>query len=307
MGLSTTYAGSIQNGAGGSGATTSILKVGPGTFTLSGNNNTYTGSTTISNGVLALTNGVNGDGSIADSATINVTSGTFLDVSGRSDGTFPVNSGQVLTGRGTILGKVDSSFGGMIVPGGNLDGNTGILTATNSINLGGTTIMKLNRTNSLTSDRLVSSLSTITYGGTLVLTNIGPKLQPGDTFTLFSGQSLNATTFNSIMLPNYYSWDTSMLASNGTVSITAILPGPHFTAFDASQLASGTLVVSATNGAPGGPYSVLSTTNIALPAASWTTVTTGNFDGNGSLVHPDPGGSEYPAAILSCCRQTDHA
>ncbi len=85
-----------------------------------------------------------------------------------------------------------------------------------------------------------------------------------------------------------------MLAINGTVSITAILPGPHFSSLDASQLANGFLTVNATNGAPSGNYSVLSTTNIALPAASWTTVTTGNFDPNGALSVQIPADPSIP-------------
>lgn len=56
QGLDSTFAGLIRNGnqSGGSN-TTSIVKVGAGTLTLSGGANTYTGSTIVSNGVLAVT------------------------------------------------------------------------------------------------------------------------------------------------------------------------------------------------------------------------------------------------------------
>lgn len=56
QGLDSTFAGVIRNGnqSGGSN-TTSIVKVGAGTLTLSGGLNTYTGNTTVSNGVLATT------------------------------------------------------------------------------------------------------------------------------------------------------------------------------------------------------------------------------------------------------------
>ncbi len=282
-GLTTVFGGTIQDGATGSSAAVSILKVGPGALILSSANSTYTGSTIISNGVLALTNGPGGDASIGASSTINITTGTFLDVSGRSDGTLPLNSGQQLIGRGTLLGKLDTTAGGTVVPGGGLGGNTGVLTVTNSINLGGTVILKLNRTNSLKSDELVSSLSTITYGGTLTLTNIGPALQPGDTFTLFSGLSLGSGNFSTINLPHYISWDTSQLAVNGTISVIAILPGPHFTQIDSSQLLNGTLIINATNGQPSGNYNVLSSADITLPVTNWTPVASGTFDNNGAL------------------------
>ena len=280
--LSTTFAGTIGNGTGGSGATVSILKVGTGTLSLSGQS-VYTGTTTVSNGVLALIQGAGGDGSISGSAVINVTSNTFLDVSGRSDTTLPLAFNQQLRGRGTLLGKLDTTGGGIVAPGGGPGGNTGIFTATNSILLGGTAWMKLNRANSQNSDRLVSSLSTITYGGTLVVTNVGPPLQAGDTFTLFTGGSLGAGTFGSIVLPNYYTFDTSNLGVNGSIMVTAVLPPPNISSVDFSTLSSGFITLNATNGAPNGPVSVLTTTNLATPLANWTSALTTQFDGAGNL------------------------
>ncbi len=84
---------------------TSITKVGSGTWFLAGQN-TFTGSTTISNGVLALTNVGFGDGFIGNSANIFIAAGAVLDVSGRSDGTMPVYTGQTLQGAGTLTGSL---------------------------------------------------------------------------------------------------------------------------------------------------------------------------------------------------------
>lgn len=275
---SSTFQGLIQNGTA-AGAVVSIIKTGTGTLTLTGGN-TYSGTTTISNGVLALGNVGNGDGSIGSSATINITAGTFLDVSGRSDGTLQLGGSQSLLGRGTILGSLNAS--GAVQPGDEPGGNTGTLTVTNSINLNGTAWMKLNRTNSPNSDRLVSSLSSITYSGTLVVTNIGRQLHAGDTFTLFSGSGLNGSSFASITLPNYYTWDTSQLGVNGSVSVTAVLP-PSITKVDYSSLASGTLVFNANNGLADGNFAILMSTNVAAPLSQWTSIATGNFDGSGNL------------------------
>lgn len=289
--LSTTFAGTIENNSANRIA--SILKLGVGTLTLSGQN-TYTGNTTVSNGVLALAfNPTNSaDGSIADSVEIDIVAGAILDVSATSTGTLPLNSAQQLRGRGTINGILDTTAGGTVAPGGGPGGNTGTLTVTNNINLGGTAWMKLNRANLPTSDHLVSSLSTVTYGGTLVVTNIGPQLQAGDTFTLFSGGGLANGAFGNIVLPNYYTWNTSNLGVNGQISVTAVLPPPSLTNVDFSALSSGTITLNAINGAPNGPVSVLTTTNLTLPLSSWTTVATGNFDPNGNLnlpitVNPD--------------------
>jgi autotransporter-associated beta strand protein len=277
--LSTEFAGIIEDG----GNATAITKVGTGTLVLA-NADTYTGNTTISGGTLCLTNDPNigVDGSINSSASINLAAGTVLDVSSLSNPMLQVGSAQTLEGRGTITGSL-SVNGGTVAPGGGPGGNTGTLTVTNSVTLGGTAWMKLNRANTPNSDQVVSSLSTMTYGGTLAVTNIGPRLQVGDTFTLFSGAGLSGGTFGTISLPNYYNWDDSNLGVNGTVRVTGVLPAPTVTSVDFSTLSSGTITLSAVNGLPNGPVNVLTTTNLALPVSSWTTVTTASFDGNGNL------------------------
>jgi autotransporter-associated beta strand protein len=269
---SSIFAGTIANDC-------SLTKVGSGTLTLQGSS-TSTGTITISNGVLALSfNPTNSaDGSIG-SGTIDVTSGTILDVSGRSDGKMPLNSGQILRGRGTVLGILDNTSGGMFAPGGGPGGNVGTLTATNTVNLGGTVWMKLNRASTPNSDRLVSSLSSVDYGGTLVATNIGAKLQPGDTFTLFSGTALN-NAFSTVVLPNYYTWDTSQLSVNGSIRVTGVLPPPSITHVDFSTVPNAYITLSATNGAPNGQVIVRSTQDLTAP---WTPISTNNFDPNGEL------------------------
>lgn len=262
----------------------SITKVGTGTWSLSGLN-TYTGSTTISNGVLALTNGVSGDGAISGSASIFINAGAALDVIGRSDGTLPLNPGQVISGNGTLRGILDTTAGGTVSPGGGITGGLGTLTVTNTINLGGTAWMKLNRASSPNSDRLVSApASGINYGGTLVVTNTGPALQAGDTFTLFSATTLNNSF--TLALPNYYAWNTSQLSVSGQISVTAVLPPPAITNVDFSQLSAGSITLNANNGAPNGPVVVLTSTNLALPLSGWTTVISTTFDGSGNLSLP---------------------
>jgi len=279
-----TFAGTIEDDNTAPGGVTSIIKVGTGAWYLAGQN-TFTGSTTISNGVLGLTNGVNGDGSIANSTNIFINAGAILDVSGRSDGTLPLNANQVISGDGTILGILDTTAGGIVSPGGGIAGNVGTLTVTNTINLGGVTWMKLNRAASPNSDRLVSApAGVINYGGTLAVTNIGARLQVGDTFTLFSAPTLNNSF--ALALPNYYTWNTSSLGVNGQISVTAVLPPPSISSVNFSTLASGTITVNAGNGVPNGQVNLLTSTNLTQPVADWTIVTSTTFDANGNLSLP---------------------
>jgi autotransporter-associated beta strand protein len=267
-----TFAGTIQNDG-----TTSIIKVGTGTWILTGAN-TYAGSTTVSNGVLALAFNGAADGSIDSSTTINVIAGAFLDVSGRSDGKLPLGSSQQLRGRGTILGSLDSSGGGTIAPGGGIGGGIGTLTVTNNVLLGGTAWMKLDRAGSPTSDKLAASA--ITFGGTLIVTNIGTAFQVGDTFTLFSGAL--SGTFGTLVLPGYYTWNTSNLGVNGTISITAILPPPSIGSI---TISGSDLTIGAGGGAANGSVTLLSSSSLTLPLAQWSVVTTGNFDAGGNYTN----------------------
>ncbi len=280
------FAGTIQDAAGGQ---SSISKVGTGTWYLSGVN-TYSGTTTINAGVLALTNNVNtgADGSIANSTNIFINTGAALDLSGtlNDSDTFFLGASQVLSGYGTLRGLLDTTSGGTVTGGGGLAGGVGVLTVTNSINLGGVAWLKLNRASSPNSDRLVSSTAgLINYGGTLLLTNVGPRLQVGDSFTLFGARMLTGS-FSSVVLPNYYTFNTSQLAVSGRVSVTGVSPAPAITSVDSSQLANGTLTLHSTGGVANGAVTVLATTNLALPLASWTTAATGNFDASGNLSQP---------------------
>jgi len=74
----------------------------------------------------------------------------------------------------------------------------------------------------------VTGVTTLTYGGTLVLKNIGGVLAVNDTFDLF-----DASTFSSSFsgLVSYtpgqaVTWDTSNLGVNGTVKVASLVAVP---------------------------------------------------------------------------------
>ncbi|HXT12196.1 MAG TPA: autotransporter-associated beta strand repeat-containing protein [Candidatus Angelobacter sp.] len=272
--LDTAFAGTIADGNSGP---TAIAKVGAGTLTLTGNN-TYTGSTIVSNGVLALGDGTT-DGFISSSTNIDIEAGAVLDVSKLSGGTLFLGS-QTIQGNGTLNGSL-SDNSGIVAPGGGIYGGIGTLTVTNTTALFNETWMKLDRTAAQNSDRLVSPSISLN-GSTLIVTNIGPSLKPGDTFTLFSGTLSGA--FGNVILPNYYTWDTNQLALNGTIRVVSF--NPPGLGMDFSQFSSGVITFNATNGLQGGAVSVLSTTNLSLPVSQWTNVVSGFFDGFGNFTSP---------------------
>jgi fibronectin-binding autotransporter adhesin len=215
LNLNSTNAGNIGGGIG----EVSLIKEGTGTWTLSGVD-TYSGSTTISNGVLALI----GDTGVSNSPTISISSPGVLDVSGRNDGTLSLGTditSQTLQGNGTIRGSLVVGSLGTVTPGFSV----GTLTVTNAVTLGGAAVFELDRAGSPNSDRIVAKL--FTGGGTLAVTNIGAGLQAGDTFQLFS---TNISGFAAVNLQtndaaNYkaYTW-TNRLAIDGTIRVlTAVL------------------------------------------------------------------------------------
>jgi autotransporter-associated beta strand protein len=257
-GTSLTISNNILSGPGG------LTKTGAGTLTLRGINS-YSGPTVLTAGTLALA----GAGSISASSAITLGSGAILDVSGRADGKLTLANGQVLAGDGTLNGSLLVSPGATASPG--------TLTVTNAVVLQGTTLMELN--NAAGTNDLITGAASITYGGTLYLTNLG-TLSAGASFRLFSAASYSGAFTNIVPSapgPNL-SWDGNGLSTG----LLSVLPtsNPQITAFRAS---GGTFTLTATNGAPGQPCLVISSTDLAVPLGQWTVLATNSFDASGNL------------------------
>jgi hypothetical protein len=121
---------------------------------------------------------------------------------------------QTLSGAGTIEGKLNAGANSLVSPGDSI----GTLIVTNTVTLAGTNLMELNRTNTpVNCDRIVSP--SIIAGGMLTVSNLGPALQGGDSFQLYSTPI--SGTFVVTNLPaltgNLY-W-TNTLASNGRIAV----------------------------------------------------------------------------------------
>jgi autotransporter-associated beta strand protein len=177
---------------------TSLTKTGTGTLTLAGTNS-YAGVTTVSAGTLL----VNGDSSAAAGAVT-------------------VASAATLGGYGIIGGA--TTVNGRLSPGSN---SIGTLTFTNNLTLGsaGAAVMKLNKA-SATND-LVAVSKTLTYAGTLVVSNLSGVIVAGDTFKIFNAATYSGA-FSSFSLPVLANavWGTTNLAINGTLAVVAGTNGP---------------------------------------------------------------------------------
>jgi autotransporter-associated beta strand protein len=217
--------------------TLSLVKVGTGTQVLAGTNG-YTGTTTISNGVLRI------DGALSNTP-VTVVGGT-------------------LAGSGIIRGTVTVQSAGTLSPGASI----GTLTINNSLTLLGTTSMEFDKLN-FTNDRV--NAATIAYGGTLVLAALNGSAGQGDSFKLFNAASYTGS-FASITpaLPAGLNW---WLDNNGTLFVNAKPAASNFTMGAASGMPS-TVQVIGGKFAPTDPDNdPLLVSAVSSPTAHGATVT----------------------------------
>ena len=229
-----------------------LVLSGPGQWILSGTNS-YTNTTLINGGTL-LVNGRN-----------------------TNNDTVTVNNGGTLGGAGLLTGPVTVNSGGTLAPGNGL----GSLTISNTLALsaGSTTLLQLSRTAN-TNDS-VRGLSSVSYGGTLQVTNLAGTLANGNAFKLFYADSYaGAFAALSPATPGTgLRWNTNTLTTDGTLRITN---GPVPRIVRATPQ-NGRLVLNVTNGMAGAAAYVQFTTNLANPAG-WVRLSTNAFDGAGGLL-----------------------
>lgn len=265
-----------------------LIKAGGGTMLLEGTNSSYSGPTTISNGVLAF----DSVATISNTPSIAMANNAIIDVSARADDTLNLVGAQVLSGTGTILGSVSNTTATTMSPG--TPNATGTLTVTNVADFSGTNLMKLNATAG-TND-LIAGAQLINYdNGTLTVVNIAGTLTANQTFQLFSAASYSGT-FGSINLPTLnagLAWNTSNLAVNGTIQVISTGPsGPTTNApITAVRMVGANIVISGTNNnVPNTSfhYAVLVSTNITVPLTNWTAIATNGFNADGTYEFTNP-------------------
>jgi len=148
-------------------------------------------------------------------------------------------------------------------------------------------------------DQISVTGASLTYGGTLTVTRgdvANTNLTVNDSFKLFNAISY-AGSFSAISLPPVNPgamWKNLLLAS-GTILVVAQTP-PTISGITQS---GANLVFNVTGGSPGGGYTLLTATNVALPLANWTTNSTGNFDWMGNLTLTNAIDSATPQRLFT--------
>jgi len=192
-----------------------IMAGEPGTVLVFTNANTYRGDTTVASGSLIL----DPTGGIAGSSNIIVASGATLNTSGKVGG-FTLGADQALKGTGTVLGNVTAN--GTVVPGASI----GTLNFSNNLALqaGSTTAIDVGSDGAC--DQIVCG-GTLTYGGTLQVTNLAGTLTTNHTFKLFTAAGYSGAFANVTPPPGAgLAWNTDTLLVDGTlrIAVTALNP-----------------------------------------------------------------------------------
>ena len=243
-----------------------LLKLGAGTLTLAGAG-TYNGSTVVSNGALLANNTI---GSVTGSGAILVLAGASLG------------------GTGMLSGPLTIQPGGILAPGS----TAGTLMLGSPPTLNGTLALALVKSSiNLSNSKLALASGPLAFGGTLAVSATGDALQVGDTFELFDAPAFTGS-FASLSLPTLptgWTWDTSRLAVDGTITVAGP-PGPALQpTFNGLALQNPTnLLLGGSGGLSNYTDYVLSSTNVALPLTNWTMLATNLFDASGNFTFASP-------------------
>jgi autotransporter-associated beta strand protein len=239
-----------------------VAKDGAGTLVLAAKN-TYTGPTLVSGG------GLNVIGSVG-SGGVEVANAT-------------------LSGTGVITGPVVVGSGGILSLGSPL----GPLTINNSLVLlpGSTTIVAINAASS--GRAAVQGLSSVTYGGTLVITNLSSGLSLGQSFAIF-GSAPASGNFSRILPPPgpWLRWRFD--PATGQISVVSSASQP---AFASVNLTGTSLAFQVTGGPPSSPCYIIASSDLSLPEAAWTRIATNVFDVSGNFTSTNVFGADGASQI----------
>jgi hypothetical protein len=198
--------------------------------------------------------------------TINggVVSAAGITASGNTNSTIVVNGGTL------SLTSVAGSIGTAAAPVGSLT-----FSGTSTLNLAdGSLAAPVVISNLVNSGTATINITTLPLIGSVPKTI--PLIQSGNPIIGAPGFVLGS-------LPAGYTGTLGTNVSGTVIQLTintAPFP-PHGAKFTSVNLSAGNVVLAGTNGLANGIYYVLSSTNVALPFASWPVVATSSYDGSG--------------------------
>jgi fibronectin-binding autotransporter adhesin len=250
-----------QSGDYGS-AVGGFTKTGLGTMLLLDTTNTYTGNTVISQGTLSLA----GTTTLANTPTLIIAGGATFDVSGLAL-PFTLGAGQTLSNSTSTAvincGSVGAGTGSGTISLTYASGTPSLLVTNGSLSLASTTAFKINNTG-----------APLTAGTYIIITNASAGNAGSVAGTLPSvtvgGNGLAGGA-------------TASLQFSGGALALVVTAGASPAVITDISVAGTTLTITATNGADGGQYVLLESTNLLLPLSQWVPVLTNNFDANGDL------------------------
>jgi len=157
---------------------------------LSAANDTYSGTTTVANGTLALSGSYSNN--IANSTTIDVQVGAGLSVSGLTGGTLVLANNQTLKGNGTVTGKLTAGSGSHVAPGASV----GHLTQNgdDTFNSGANLDIEIEGKTPATYDHVDVTGAVAVNGATLNLTSASYTPRPNDKYIFISNDGSDAVT-----------------------------------------------------------------------------------------------------------------
>lgn len=203
-------------------------------------------------------------------------------------------SGPVRVADGTLVH--DGQFGDTVTvePQGALDLGPGLedLSVAGELVLAGTLYLDIDR-DSLQGSDLIFGPPSVTFGGRLVVRNLGSEPQPGDAFWLIDAGAYQGS-FAALELPALppgLAWDIPGLLSSGILAVRSALP-QQVTAYRYDP-GTGHMELEF-SGNPGYTYLIQATTNLAPPIV-WETISTNVADlATGLFRFTDTNAPAYP-------------
>ena len=278
----------------GAAKSLSLVKIGSGTQTFNEPLN-YNGSTTVSNGTLALS----GSATMANTPAISVAAGATLDASGIAGLT--VGAAQTLAGRGMVKGE--TAVNGKLSP---FFGGIGTLANAGDVafNSSGTYVWSVNSAAgtagadpgwgllNVTGGLSFAAGSTVSLNSLTLGDASGPVADFDNTRSYtwhiarasggISGFNPGSITLSAAGFANSLGRGAFILTTNATDLLLSFAVPPAITAIQVNT-AGNSVAISGTNGPPNVGFRVLTSADVTAHVATWTELGTGTFSGSGSF------------------------